>query len=46
LNLNPKRVYIDKFQGFNSLIPKDIHSTKKSNTNSIERMNLTLCNRI
>lgn len=46
LNLHPKMVYTDKYIGYKSLIPPGIHCTKRSKTNCIERMNLTIRNRI
>lgn len=38
----PKRDYTDKFINYKTLIPTDIHITKKRCINHIERMNLTL----
>jgi|TARA_B110000261_G_C13091745_1_gene360174 insertion element IS1 protein InsB len=46
LSLHPKTIFTDKYVGYSSLIPRKVHSTKKSNTNCIERMNLTIRNRI
>lgn len=42
LNSNPKKIYIDKLQNYQYLISKEIHSTQKFSTNSIERKNLSI----
>src|SRR5690606_25711925 len=42
LNTLPRKIYTDKHQTYQSLIPKTIHSTQSKGTNHIERMNLTL----
>ena len=42
LYLNPKRIYTDKMRTYFSLISNEIHSTKKYQTNSIERFHLTI----
>ena len=46
LNLHPKRVYTDKYPVYKSIIPKDVLSNQSRKTNTIERMNLTIRNRI
>jgi IS1 family transposase len=42
LNSNQKKIYIDKLQNYQYLISKEIHSTQKFSTNSIERKNLSI----
>ncbi len=42
LQLNPKKVYTDRLPVYKSLIPSEIHSTRKYQTNIIERFNLNL----
>lgn len=42
LNLKPKRVYTDGLSTYKSLIPRNLHNTRKKNTTIIERNNLTL----
>ncbi|MDI9359022.1 MAG: IS1 family transposase [Phycisphaerales bacterium] len=37
---NPIKIYTDKLASYKTLIPKDIHSTKRGGTNHIERQNL------
>lgn len=39
---NATKVYTDKLRHYSTLIPKDIHSTKRNSTNHIERKNITL----
>ncbi len=39
---NARMVYTDKLSLYNSLLPAEIHSTKRFGTNHIERKNLTL----
>ena len=46
LDLYPKKIYTDKCNVYRSLIPQKLHSTKRYKTNNIERMNLTIRNRI
>ncbi len=42
LRLNPKKIYTDGLPVYKSLIPSEIHSTRKYQTNTIERFNLNL----
>ncbi|MCX8531934.1 IS1 family transposase [Chryseobacterium luquanense] len=42
LNSNPEKNYTDKLRNYQYLIPKEIHSTKRFETNGIERKNLNL----
>ena len=42
LRLNPKKIYTDGLPVYKSLIPPKIHSTRKYQTNTIERFNLNL----
>lgn len=42
LKLNPKRIFTDGLPTYRSLIPKNLHNTRKKNTTIIERNNLTL----
>lgn len=42
MQLNPKQIFTDKLHTYKNLIPKNLHNTKKRNTTSIERNNLTL----
>ncbi len=39
---NLKRIFTDKWRGYLSLIPKEIHFTKQYSINHIERMNLSV----
>ncbi len=39
---NPKRIFKDKWRGYLSLFPKEIHFTKQHSINHIERMNLSV----
>jgi insertion element IS1 protein InsB len=39
---SPRRVFTDKLNIYKSLLPREIHSTKKYSINRIERHNLTL----
>lgn len=39
---NTTKIYTDKLPNYKSLIPEDLHSTKRGGTNHIERMNLNL----
>lgn len=42
LNSKPEKIYTDKLRNYQYLIPKEIHSTKRFETNGIERKNLNL----
>ena len=42
LNSNPEKFYTDKLRNYQYLIPKEIHQTKRFETNSIERKNLSI----
>ncbi|OFX21616.1 MAG: hypothetical protein A2033_15085 [Bacteroidetes bacterium GWA2_31_9] len=42
IRLNPKKIYTDGLNIYNSLIPKPIHKVFQYNINKIERNNLTL----
>ena len=42
LLLNPKKIYTDKYPAYKTLIPKELHCSKRYQTNRIERFNLTL----
>ncbi|WP_324292112.1 IS1 family transposase [Chryseobacterium sp. C-71] len=42
LNSNPEKIYTDKLRHYQYLIPKEIHQTKRFETNSIERKNLSI----
>ena len=42
LNSKPEKIHTDKLRNYQYLIPKEIHSTKRFKTNSIERMNLSI----
>lgn len=42
LNSNPEKIYTDKLKNYQYLIPKEIHQTKRFETNSIERKNLSI----
>ncbi|MFY1047292.1 IS1 family transposase [Chryseobacterium sp. GP-SGM7] len=42
INSNPEKIYTDKLRNYQYLIQKEIHSTKRFGTNSIERMNLNI----
>lgn len=46
LEMFPSKIHTDRYPVYKSMIPKDLWSTKKTNTNQIERMNLTIRNRI
>lgn len=39
---NAQCIYTDKLRNYSSIVPKDVHKTKRYGTNCIERMNLTL----
>lgn len=39
---NPKQIYTDKYVNYKTLIPHEIHTTRKRCINYIERKNLTL----
>jgi len=42
LCLNPNRIYTDSLPNYKGLIPKEIHRTRKYQTNNIERFHLNL----
>lgn len=42
LHLNPKAIYTDGYNGYQNLMPKEIHKVVKRGTNHVERFNLTL----
>lgn len=42
LLLNPRKIFTDKLLSYKTLIPKDIHSNCRYQTNRIERFNLNL----
>ena len=42
INSKAQKIYTDKLRNYQYLIPKDIHITKRYETNTIERKNLTL----
>jgi len=42
LNAEAKKIYTDKLRNYQYLIPKEIHSTKRYETNFIERNNLSI----
>lgn len=42
LNSNPENIYTDKLRHYQYLVPKEIHQTKRFETNSIERKNLNI----
>lgn len=42
LSLSPGKIYTDGLNVYPKLIPKELHSTEKRQTNHIERLNLTL----
>jgi IS1 family transposase/transposase-like protein len=42
INSQAQKICTDKLRNYQYLIPKEIHSTKRFGTNSIERMNLTI----
>ena len=42
LRLNPKKIYTDRLTTYKNLIPEDVHSNRKYQTNIIERYNLNL----
>ncbi|SEM89655.1 Transposase and inactivated derivatives, IS1 family [Chryseobacterium taichungense] len=42
INSQAEKVYTDKLRNYQYLIPKEVHSTQRFGTNSIERMNLTI----
>lgn len=46
LDLYPKKIFSDKWKAYPALIPSEIHSTVRYKTNLIERMNLTIRNRV
>ena len=46
LDLYPKKIYTDKWKAYPALIPNEVHSTVRYKTNLIERMNLTIRNRV
>lgn len=42
INSQAEKICTDKLRNYQYLIPKEIHSSKRFGTNSIERMNLTI----
>jgi insertion element IS1 protein InsB len=46
LSSKAEKIYTDKLKNYRYLIPKEIHETKRFETNSIERKNLTLRNHL
>jgi insertion element IS1 protein InsB len=42
---HPSKIYTDKLPNYRTLIPSELHGTKKYRINKIERMNLKLRNR-
>ena len=46
LHSKPEKIFTDKLRNYQYLIPKNIHSTKRFGTNSIERKNFTLRTRL
>jgi len=42
IHSEPEKIYTDRLRNYRYLIPKEIHSTKRFGTNSIERMNLNI----
>jgi insertion element IS1 protein InsB len=42
INSSPKKIYTDKLRNYQYLISKEIHQTKRFETNSIERKNLSI----
>ncbi|WP_373463438.1 IS1 family transposase [Chryseobacterium sp. SORGH_AS_0447] len=42
VNSKANQVFTDRLRNYQYLIPKEIHSTKRFGTNTIERLNLTI----